>query len=190
MSDTTSPPAAASAAMSPRASAHPVPGRRLPAALFGARLAARTAPRGTRTIDSIPRTGSPESIAPSKRSLLVTYRRDGRPVATPVWAAPGDDGRFYLRSERTSGKVKRLRRDPRMLVAPCTVRGEPLGAPFEARARVLEAHEEQIAEDALRRRYGLGRELFERAMDILRVDMCYLEIEPDAWSESGDTARL
>ncbi|HEY2768222.1 MAG TPA: PPOX class F420-dependent oxidoreductase [Solirubrobacteraceae bacterium] len=164
----------------PRASARPVPGRRLPAALFGARLAARTAPRGTREIDGVPRTGSPREIPPSKRSLLVTYRRDGAPVATPVWAAE-DDGRFYVRSERTAGKVKRLRRDSRMLVAPCTVRGRPLGAPFEAHARVLGPDEEAHAEQALARRYGLGREVFERAMDILRVDMCYLEIVPGAW---------
>lgn len=168
-----------------RVSAHPVPGRRLPAALFGARLAARTAPRGARTIDSAPRTGSPRSIPPCKRSLLVTYRRDGRPVATPVWAAPGDDGRLYVRSERAAGKVKRLRRDPRMLVAPCTVRGEPLGAPFEAHARVLAPDEEAVGELALARRYGLGREIFERAMDILRVDMCYLEITPGGWGEQS-----
>jgi PPOX class probable F420-dependent enzyme len=166
----------------PRASAHPVPGRRLPAALFGARLAARTAPRGAREIDGVPRTGSPREIPPSKRSLLVTYRRDGTPVATPVWAAPGDDGRFYVRTERTAGKVKRLRNDARVLIAPCTVRGRPLGAPFEAHARVLAAGAEQArGERALARRYGLGRELFERAMDILRVDMCYLEISPGAW---------
>jgi hypothetical protein len=31
------------------------------------------------------------------------------------------------------------------------------------------------------RRYGLGRALFERAMDVMRVDMCYLEITPGAW---------
>jgi uncharacterized protein len=166
----------------PRASAHPVPGRRLPAALFGARLAARSAPRGAREIDGVPRTGSPSEIPPSKRSLLVTYRRDGTPVATPVWAA-GDDGRFYVRSERTSGKVKRLRRDSRMLVAPCTVRGRPLGAPFEARGRVLSGEEEARGERALARRYGLGRELFERAMDVMRVDMCYLEIAPGAWEQ-------
>lgn len=165
----------------PRSSAHPVPGRRLPAALFGARLAARTAPRGVRTIDSVPRTGSPESIAPSKRSLLVTYRRDGRAVATPVWAAPGDDGHFYVRTERTAGKVKRLRNDSRVLLAPCTVRGRPLGAPFEAQARVLAGQEEARGERALARRYGLGREVFERAMDVLRIDMCYLEIAPGAW---------
>lgn len=164
-----------------RPNARPVPGRRLPAALPSARLAARTAPRGAREIAERERTGTLAEIAACKRALLVTYRRDGTPVPTPVWAAESD-GLLYVRSERSSGKLKRLRRDPRLLVAPCTVRGEPLGAPLEARARVLEPASEQIGEHALERRYGLGRALFERAMDLMRVDMCYLEITPGAWS--------
>jgi uncharacterized protein len=165
-----------------RAGARPVAGKRLPAALFGARLAARTAPPGTRQVVHAPRTGTLDEIRSCKRSLLVTYRRDGRPVATPVWAAEAD-GRLYVRTERTAGKVKRLRRDARMLVAPCTVRGKPLGAPLETIARVLAPDEEAPAEQALTRRYGLGRELFERSMDIMRVDMCYLEITPGAWGD-------
>jgi uncharacterized protein len=163
-----------------RPSARPVPERRLPVAVFTGRLAARTAPRGVREIAHAARTGSPSEIPPSKRSLLVTYRRSGRPVPTPVWAAEAD-GRFYVRTERAAGKVKRLRRDPRLLMAPCTVRGKPLGAPFEARARVLAADEEPVGERALVARYGLGRAVFERAMDVLRVDMCYLEIVPGEW---------
>jgi PPOX class probable F420-dependent enzyme len=168
-----------------RPSARPVPNRRLPAALFGARLAARTAPGGARRIADAARTGTPAEIARHKRALLVTYRRDGTPVPTPVWAAPGPGGLLYVRSERASGKLKRLRNDPRLLVAPCTVRGEPLGAPFEARARVLGPAEEAVAEQALAARYGLGRELFERTMDVLRVDMCFLEITPGAWEGPG-----
>jgi uncharacterized protein len=167
-----------------RPNARPVAGRRLPAALPGARLAARTAPRGARRIDREPRTGSLEQVARCKRALLVSYRRDGTPVPTPVWAAR-HDGRLYVRSERASGKLKRLRNDDRVLIAPCTVRGQPLGAPFEARARVLQDDREPLAEQALARRYGLGRELFERTMDLLRIDMCFLEITPGAWQEQA-----
>jgi len=163
-----------------RPSAHPVPGRRLPAALFGARMAARSAPAGLRTIAEAPRTGSIEEIALCKRALLTTFRRDGTPVSTPVWSAAAD-GRLYVRSERSAGKLKRLRNDARVLLAPCTVRGKPLGAPFEARARVLAPAEEPPAEQALAGRYGFGRELFERTMDVLRVDMCFLEITPGSW---------
>ncbi|MEA2152651.1 MAG: uncharacterized protein QOI18_884 [Solirubrobacteraceae bacterium] len=163
-----------------RPGAHPVPGRRLPAALLAARLAARSAPRGAGAIGRAPRTGTIAQVAACKRALLVTYRRDGTPVPTPVWAAIAA-GRLYVRSERSSGKVKRLRNDGRLLVAPCTVRGKPLGAPLEARARVLPTAQETIGERALAQRYGLGRELFERAMDLLRVDMCFLEVTPGPW---------
>jgi PPOX class probable F420-dependent enzyme len=165
-----------------RRGARPIPGRRLPAALFSARLAARTAPAAARAIEQTAHTGTLEQIAACKRALLVTYRRDGTPVPTPVWAAPGD-GRLYVRSERSSGKVKRLRNDARLLVAPCTVRGRPLGAPLEATASVLRREQEPLAERALARRYGLGRQLFERAMDLLRVDMCFLELTPGSWKQ-------
>jgi PPOX class probable F420-dependent enzyme len=166
-----------------RPSARPVPGRRLPAALFGARLAARSAPAGSRTIAEASRTGSIDEVARCKRALLSTFRRNGVAVSTPVWAA-AEGGRLYVRSERTAGKLKRLRNDARVLVAPCTVRGKPLGAPFEASARVLAPQEEPLAEQSLARRYGFGRELFERTMDVLRVDMCFLEITPGAWEQS------
>jgi hypothetical protein len=132
---------------------------------------------------NVPRAGSLQDILACKRSLLVTYRRDGTPVPTPVWAAAAD-GLLYVRTERAAGKVKRLRRDPRLLVAACTVRGKPLAAPFEATARLLPLEEEPLAERTLARRYGLGRELFERSMDLLRVDMGYLEITPGVWETS------
>jgi uncharacterized protein len=163
-----------------RPGAHPVPGRRPPGALPAARMAARTAPWGARTIGNVPRIGSVSDVRAHKRALLVTYRRNGRPVATPVWAAEAD-GRLYVRSERTAGKIKRLHRDPRVLVAPCTVRGRPLGAPFEATARMLPSQDEVVAEQVLARRYGLGRALFEWTFDRMRIDMCYLEITPGAW---------
>lgn len=162
-----------------RPGAHPVPGRRPFGARASARLAARTAPVGLRSIAEVPRTGTPEEVRAHKRTLLATFRRSGVVVATPVWAAESD-GRFYVRSERTAGKIKRLRNDSRVLVAPCTVRGKPLGAPLEATASVLGPECEQIAEQALVRRYGLGRALFEWFFDRMRIDMCYLEIAPGA----------
>jgi PPOX class probable F420-dependent enzyme len=171
-----------------RPGAHPVPGRRPPGALPMARLAARTAPRGARAIVGMPRIGSIADVRAHKRALLVTYRRDGTPVPTPVWAAEAD-GLLYVRSERTAGKIKRLRRDARVLVAPCTVRGEPLGSPFEATARMLPSQDEAVAERALVRRYGLGRALFEWIIDRMRVDMCYLEITPGAWEGQSSSPQ-
>ena len=184
-------PAATSAPAPARArrTARPVPGRRLPAALPMARIAARRAPPAGRRIVEWARTDSLAAVRDSKRALLVTYRRDGTPVPTPAWAAE-QDGRLYVRTERSSGKVKRLARDRRMLVAPCTVLGRPLGAPLDATARVLSREEEPRAERILASRYGFGRSLFELWVDFLRVDMCYLEITPAAGQGSpGSPAR-
>jgi PPOX class probable F420-dependent enzyme len=166
-----------------RPRANPVPGRRPPGAVFGARLAARTAPSGARLITEVARTGTVAELSMHKRALLVTFRRSGVPVATPVWAAESQ-GRFYVRSERTAGKIKRLRNDPRVLLAPCTVRGKPLGAPFEATATVAPTERELMAEQALVLRYGLGRALFEWTFDRMRIDMCYLEIVPGTWERT------
>jgi hypothetical protein len=170
-----------SAAAVARTSAKPVANRRLPGSLFFAKLGAGRGPSGAHSIGSEPRTGSVDEVRAHKRALLVTYKRDGTAVPTPVWAAAGADGRIYVRSERAAGKVKRLRREPRLLVAPCTMRGRPLGAPFEAHARLLPSSEESQAERALASRYGLGRALFERSIDLMRVDMGYLEIVAGGW---------
>ncbi len=166
-----------------RPGAHPVPGRRPPGARAAARLAARTAPAGLRSIAAVPRNGTLEELCAHKRTLLASFRHSGAVIATPVWAAESD-GRFYVRSERTAGKIKRLRNDPRVLVAPCTVRGKPLGAPLEAIATMVVREREQIAEQALVRRYGLGRALFEWTFDRMRIDMCYLEIVLENWGVS------
>jgi PPOX class probable F420-dependent enzyme len=172
-----------------RASARARPGRRLPAALSSARLQARLLRRAAREQAQAPATGTPAALARGRYTLVTTFRRDGTPVATPVWAAL-EQGRIYVRAERSSGKVKRLLRDPRALVAPCTTSGRPRGAPLSARGRVLEPREEFIAERALARRYGLGRVLFEGTLDLLAIDMCYLELTPNGGvheSIDGDT---
>ena len=56
--------------------------------------------------------------------LIVTYRKDGRPVAQPVW--PGYEGdRVYIWTEIQAYKAKRLQNNPRALIAPCSFRGKP-----------------------------------------------------------------
>lgn len=54
---------------------------------------------------------------------LTTYRRSGEGVATPVWVVAADDGDLGVWTASESGKVKRLRHEPRVSVQPCDVRG-------------------------------------------------------------------
>lgn len=85
---------------------------------------------------------------------LETFRKDGTGVKTPVWAAPLD-ATLVVFSEGSSYKVKRLRRDPRVRVAACDVRGNVRGAWVEGTGKVIEdpAHIARALE-ALRKKYG------------------------------------
>ncbi|NSW53452.1 MAG: pyridoxamine 5'-phosphate oxidase family protein [Anaerolineae bacterium] len=57
---------------------------------------------------------------------LETRRASGEPVCTPLWFV--QDGEvFYFRTLGTSGKVKRMRANPRVRIAPCRVDGALLG---------------------------------------------------------------
>ena len=47
------------------------------------------------------------------RTVLSTFRADGRPQLSPVAAAVDADGRAVVSSRETAYKVKSLRRDPR-----------------------------------------------------------------------------
>lgn len=58
--------------------------------------------------------------------MLTTFRRDGRPVPTPV--AYGIDGdTLYVMTQPSAGKVKRLRNSGRVTVAASTLRGRVTG---------------------------------------------------------------
>ncbi len=114
-----------------------------------------------------------ERLRRHKYCLLTSYRASGKAVATPVWF--GVDGeRIYIRSGAGDGKVKRIRRDPQVLIAPCTARGRPTGTPMRAAARILAERERDVAERALRRHYGLGRKVYRLVRR--RLDAAYLEV--------------
>ena len=110
-------------------------------------------------------------------ALLVTFRRSGEPVPTPVWFGL-HDGRLYVESLADAGKVKRLGHDRRVRVAPCTVRGKPKGSFADGVGRILGAAEEKNAELALDRHYGLRRRLYVRLGARLGVRSVYLELTP------------
>jgi hypothetical protein len=95
---------------------------------------------------------NPMQYVEQRTVLLTSFKRDGTPVGTPVHIAV-DGGRIYFRSYEKAWKTKRIRRDPRIEIAPSTVRGEPTGPATEARARILEGEEAKVAARAIGRKY-------------------------------------
>ncbi len=118
-----------------------------------------------------------DALRGHKYCLLTTFRRSGEPVPTPVWFGL-QDGKAYFRSEAAVGKIKRIRANPEVLLAPCSFRGKPLGPAAAGRARVLATEDEEGAEAALQANYGLFRRLYEGGAGTLGVDAVYVEVEP------------
>ncbi|NEW37367.1 PPOX class F420-dependent oxidoreductase [Nocardia cyriacigeorgica] len=86
--------------------------------------------------------------------LLTTFRKDGSPVGTPVWAA-SDDGKVFVWTETESWKVKRVRRNPAVTLQPCSYKGTPRGEVIDGTARVLDAAETENVRRLLRKKYFL-----------------------------------
>ena len=98
-------------------------------------------------------------------------------MPTPMWFGLRGQ-RAYVRSLAEAGKVKRLKRDPRVRIAPCTSRGRPTGPFAESIGRILEAEEIDIAETALDQHYGLRRRVYEGLGNKLGAETVYIEIAP------------
>ena len=98
----------------------------------------------------------PQEIHGQKYISLTTFRKNGAAVPTPVWFGE-ENGKLYVKTRSDSGKYKRIRNNPRVQVAPCTVRGKVTGPQFEATARILPVGEWPTARKAVNRKYWLAR---------------------------------
>lgn len=93
---------------------------------------------------------------------LETFRRNGEGVKTPVWFAQ-DGETLHIWTQADSGKVKRIRRDGAVRVAPSTASGEAVGEWVDAQAAVHDAPERVAhVESLFRKKYGLVFSLLSR----------------------------
>ena len=100
-----------------------------------------------------------EAILTAQYVALTTYRRDGTPVTTPVWAAE-EGGALYVFSNPTAGKVKRIRNSPRVTVAPCSMRGVITGTALPGEAVLLSRDQMPQVWRLLVKKYGIAARLF------------------------------
>jgi PPOX class probable F420-dependent enzyme len=120
------------------------------------------------------------NVARRKRFVSVaTYRASGAAVATPLWFGWTDRG-IAIVTPANAAKVKRLRRDSRVTVAPCRGQGRVTGPTAPARARILSGAEATAALRAIARRYPVPRFMLESTMRRRAGGLhpVYIEITP------------
>ncbi len=91
---------------------------------------------------------------------LTTFRRDGRAVTTPVWFIREDD-HLFVRTRAQFGKVKRIRNDPHVTIAPCTFFGKVAGGAFDATAHIVGPGDQQRLERRFSEKYGLEKRIID-----------------------------
>lgn len=141
-------------------------------------LVAVTDPSALDVLDRPVVHGDFHTLQGHRHCLLITYKRDGSPVPSPVWFGLDGD-RLYVWTEVNAYKAKRLARDERALIAPCGPTGKPLGDPIAATGRVLTSMEDRTrAASVIRAAWGRPRRLFEWLSRPI-TEVHYLEFVPD-----------
>jgi PPOX class probable F420-dependent enzyme len=116
----------------------------------------------------------PPAISGQRYISLATFRKNGTPVYTPVWFGE-ENGRLYVMTGSKMGKTKRLRNNPKVKIAPSTIRGKITGPEFPATVRFLKPEEFPHATKLIKDKYWLARVPF-----LWRNTDTYLEITPEA----------
>jgi len=87
---------------------------------------------------------------------LETFKKSGEGVKTPVWFVLHNSA-FYVYTEDGSWKVKRIRNNRRVRIAPCNMRGEVKGPSMDGTAQIIDGEEQQTADKLLDQKYFLKK---------------------------------
>jgi len=116
------------------------------------------------------------SLGSEKYISLETFKKNGEGVKTPVWFVLHNDA-LYVYTEADSWKVKRIRRNPRVRVAACTMRGAVTGPWLDATASLVEGDERLAADKLLNKKYFL-KVIFNVLTKINRHQRAMIRIRP------------
>ena len=126
------------------------------------------------------------AFAGKKYLNLETYRKDGRVVRTPVWFAAAEDAapgaspqKLYIYTIGESGKVKRIRNNGRVRIAPCDMRGGLLGEWVAARAEILTGEQATRGMRLLNRKYIPWKQLLDFFAMFRRRQRIVMAIRPE-----------
>jgi PPOX class probable F420-dependent enzyme len=117
---------------------------------------------------------------------LETFKKNGEGVKTPVWFAADprtdlseDGARLYIYTIGNTGKVKRIRNNSRVRIAPCTMRGELLGKWFDATAEIVTGEEATYGMRLLNQKYFPWKQLLGFFALFSRRERIVMAIRPE-----------
>ena len=125
------------------------------------------------------------AFAGHKYLNLETFKKSGEGVKTPVWFAAdpaasldSNDAKLYVYTIGVSGKVKRIRNNPRVKIAPCDMRGRVLGEWLEARVAIVTGEEAARGMRLLNKKYFPWRQMLDFFAMFRRRERTVFAIRP------------
>ncbi len=125
-------------------------------------------------------------FARQKYLNLETFKKSGDGVKTPVWFAAepsanldSNAARLYVYTIGVSGKVKRIRNNPRVNVAPCDLRGGLKGNWVPARADILKGAEAEHGMKLLNKKYLPWKQLLDFFASFRKRERIVFVIRPE-----------
>jgi PPOX class probable F420-dependent enzyme len=117
----------------------------------------------------------------TRQIVLVTFKRSGEAMPSPINHGVAD-GRIYVRTDASTGKVKRIRNNQRVVVVPSSLRGKPKGQAVAGIATILPESEHAHADKVIAANWSVPMKLFERSLDkgsaAFGIPTAYIEITP------------
>lgn len=108
---------------------------------------------------------------------LETYKKNGDGVKTPVWFVTDND-KIYIITRSQTGKVKRIKNNPKVKICPCTFSGKPKGQWIKAAAKKVQESEAQKAISLRKKKYGF-KALLAGFLSKTKGELVVYEIIPD-----------
>ena len=125
------------------------------------------------------------AFAGHKYLNLETFKKSGEGVKTPVWFAAdpsasldSNDAKLYVYTIGVSGKVKRIRNNPRVKIAPCDMRGRVLGEWVEARVAIVTGEEAARGMRLLNKKYFPWKQMLDFFAMFRRRERTVFAIRP------------
>jgi PPOX class probable F420-dependent enzyme len=125
------------------------------------------------------------AFAGHKYLNLETFKKSGEGVNTPVWFAAdpsanldSSDAKLYVYTVGVSGKVKRIRNNGRVRIAPCDMKGRVLGEWVDARAEIVMGEEAARGMQLLNKKYVPWKQLLDFFASFRRRERTVFVIRP------------
>ncbi len=116
-----------------------------------------------------------------RQIVLVTFKRSGEPMPSPINHGVAD-GKLYVRTDASTGKVKRIRNNPNVIVVASNLRGKPSGPVVAGVARILPEAEHAHADAVIAANWSAPMKMFERSLDYgsqtMSMPIAFIEITP------------